>query len=80
MSETQGENHMLTDLFNTLGHGVRITYLAKEDDGRFWCELSLPVSRYESSNAEAPGANAEEALLATVERALTFKREQEQEA
>lgn len=65
---------MIANLMDRLGPGVKLTYLAEEDDG-WWCELALPFDRYEMAVVTAAGVDADEAFENVVKRALGYRRE-----
>jgi len=63
----------MNDVFHALGPGVRIAYLAVEDDGLYHCELALPRDRYDVSLVTDCGPDPDTALVATVEKAMAFR-------
>lgn len=65
----------ITDLLKPLGPGAKIVYLQQEDDGRWWCEITLPPDRYTVTLVTDWDIDAEGAVATTVSRALLeFRR------
>lgn len=63
----------LTDIFADLGYGAKLTHLAQEGT-EWWCELALPETRYTRTLVTASGADPDEAIRNTVERAKQWAR------
>lgn len=63
-------------LLDSLGPGATVTYIGQEGE-LWWVELRLPESRYTATLVTDSGSTPDEALQITVDRALTFAKEQE---
>lgn len=63
----------IAEQLDSIGPGTIIQYLGREGDA-WWAELRLPGEGYTVSIVTAAGADADEALQNTIDRALKFAK------
>jgi len=65
----------IDDHLEPLGPGVWISYLKREDDDKWWCELTLPAARFTATVVTDWSWSADLALKNAAERAEAFRRD-----